>query len=67
MRAFVKAAHPDAGGDPELFLAGLRHWQHGTAAAGRAPANVVFHRRRRGVARLTGWWPRTRARRGRVH
>lgn len=26
-RAFVRASHPDRGGDPELFASELRRWQ----------------------------------------
>jgi hypothetical protein len=66
--AFVKSQHPDAGGDVEAFLAGLRHWQRGPARQSETPINVVlFHRRRRGAAVVTGWWPRRRTRRPRVH
>ena len=27
-RAFIRAQHPDVGGDPEHFIAGLRAWDH---------------------------------------
>jgi hypothetical protein len=56
-REFVKTHHPDAGGDPEVFLAGLRTWQHEPAGQGAAPANVVFYRTPRGAARLLRWLP----------
>ncbi|OXM75180.1 MULTISPECIES: hypothetical protein [Amycolatopsis] len=60
-RAFVRAHHPDVGGDPELFREGLRRFH----AARTAPANpIVFVRRRRGVAglvqRLREGWTRHR-------
>ncbi|GAC1328635.1 MAG: hypothetical protein NVSMB13_15850 [Mycobacteriales bacterium] len=55
-RAFVQANHPDHGGDPETFRAGLAAFRHRTGGSERAGSNVVFHRRRRGVAALRGWW-----------
>lgn len=33
-RAFVRTSHPDRGGDPELFAAGLRRWQEALAGGG---------------------------------
>jgi hypothetical protein len=72
--AFVRANHPDAGGDPEVFVAGLRQWQ---AARGHASAErtrpgdrfdgpISFFRTRSGVPRevdrLARWWERRRHR-----
>ncbi|WP_461011498.1 hypothetical protein [Streptomyces capparidis] len=56
-RRFVRAGHPDVGGDPEVFAAELRRWQELLAPAGPAPAappapgepQVTFYRR--------GPWP----------
>ncbi|KRV49299.1 hypothetical protein AQ490_03655 [Wenjunlia vitaminophila] len=36
-RAFVRDCHPDRGGDPELFVAGLRHWRAVLAEPARVP------------------------------
>ena len=55
-RAFVQANHPDHGGDPETFRAGLAALRQRTGGSAPAGSNVVFHRRRRGVAALRGWW-----------
>ncbi len=48
-RAFALAHHPDRGGDPEEFMAGLAALRRGRAAADDIPS---VYRRRRGVA---GW------------
>lgn len=39
-RSFVRTHHPDRGGDPELFVAGLAHYRDLAAAAAR-PAPVT--------------------------
>ncbi|WP_037366435.1 hypothetical protein [Amycolatopsis orientalis] len=58
-RRFVRTHHPDVGGDPDEFAAGLRAFQHGSpheiaAGTGSAPRgeSLVFVRRARGVSRL---------------
>lgn len=45
-RRFALRHHPDRGGDPATFQAGLDAY-HQLTRTPRAPANVVFHRRRR--------------------
>lgn len=54
-RAFVRRHHPDAGGDPDRFLAGQRAYR-ALRAGSAAPPHVVFVRRPRGLDRITGWW-----------
>jgi hypothetical protein len=49
-RRFALRHHPDRGGDPATFQAGVDAYRQ-MIQPPRAPANVVFHRRRRpGVA-----------------
>jgi hypothetical protein len=36
-RAFLRASHPDRGGDPEVFAAELRHWRALLAGEAGAP------------------------------
>jgi hypothetical protein len=61
-RAFVRAHHPDLGGDPEVFRAGLAAYRQ--QAASSAPSGVtvptVYHRRR-GPGVLVDWWLTRRA------
>jgi hypothetical protein len=62
-RAWVRAHHPDAGGDPEAFMAGLSAWRRrsgrpGTVAGARS--EVTVFRARHGVWRLARWWRRRR-------
>ncbi|MFC5745071.1 hypothetical protein [Actinomadura rugatobispora] len=59
-RAWVRAHHPDVGGDPAEFAAGLRRMRAAAARSrGRAPVEVV--RIGRGpLARLTRWRERRR-------
>ena len=67
-RAFVRAQHPDRGGDPAVFAAGVtayRRSQQPPGRAGPAVGHVVFYRRRRGLAVLVGYWLDRRARRRR--
>lgn len=52
-RRFAAAHHPDRGGDPERFRAGLDAYRRLVAAPAGA-ADVVFHRRRRGLRLPTG-------------
>lgn len=49
-RAFVSDHHPDRGGDPADFIAGLAQFDR----TGAGP-EVVFVRSPRGVARLYAW------------
>ncbi|WP_409465446.1 hypothetical protein [Amycolatopsis sp. GA6-003] len=58
-RRFVRTHHPDVGGDPDEFAAGLREFRRGPHhenAAGAEPAprgeSLVFVRRSRAVPRL---------------
>ncbi|MFC4913097.1 hypothetical protein [Actinomadura gamaensis] len=72
-RAWVRAHHPDLGGDPEAFAAGLRRRYRkgsGKGATGARPdprmdAPIVGVRRRRGpIAMILRWrYRRRRARR----
>ncbi len=60
--AWVRAHHPDAGGDPDSFAAALPAWQQrlaGRAGEDRpaAPAVTVF-RTRHGFWVLERWWRR---------
>ncbi|WP_439378480.1 hypothetical protein [Amycolatopsis lexingtonensis] len=50
-RAFVRAHHPDVGGDPAEFAAGLARFRE-PADDSRFDAPVSFVRRRRGLAAL---------------
>ena len=45
-RRFALAHHPDRGGDPARFQAGVEAYRR-LLGTRRAPANVTFHRRRR--------------------
>ncbi|WP_433334034.1 hypothetical protein [Spirillospora sp. CA-294931] len=60
-RAWVRAHHPDAGGDPEEFAAGLERMR--APRPGAAPVVVV--RRRRGPIAVYCRW-RERRRRARL-
>lgn len=63
-RAFARAHHPDLGGDPAVFVAGLDAWRGSDAR--RLPAEeVVYFRHRHGPAVVIGWWRDRRARRRR--
>ncbi len=59
-RAWVRAHHPDAGGDPGEFAAGLARWRERLAPArGPAPAGeVTVFRARGGLWRAQRWWQR---------
>jgi hypothetical protein len=54
--AFVRAHHPDVGGDPDVFRAGLDRFRAGPEGDPASPAGrggfVEIHRRRRGPAGL---------------
>jgi hypothetical protein len=45
-RRFALRHHPDRGGDPDTFQAGVDAY-HRLSGPSLAPANVTFHRRRR--------------------
>lgn len=52
-RRFALRHHPDRGGDPATFQAGVDAYRR-LSGGRRAPANVTFHRRRpTGVSSLT--------------
>ncbi|WP_043833523.1 MULTISPECIES: hypothetical protein [unclassified Amycolatopsis] len=55
-REFVRTHHPDVGGDPDEFAAGLRKFRRDGFAAGTEPVprgeSIVFVRRSRGLPRL---------------
>lgn len=61
-RAFVRTQHPDRGGDPAVFAAGVTAYRRYQQPA---VGHVVFYRRRRGLAVLAGYWLDRRARRRR--
>jgi hypothetical protein len=70
---FVRANHPDVGGDPAVFQAGLVAFQTGrtplsrscAGGPGRPAGSVEVHRRRRGPGVLLDWLGTVRRRRGR--
>jgi hypothetical protein len=54
-RSFVRANHPDAGGDPDTFVAGMRRFEitrPGDGSDDRFDAPVVFTARPRGLRGL---------------
>jgi hypothetical protein len=60
-RAWVRAHHPDRGGDQESFVAGLAAWQRRRHPAGKAAAGrteVTVFRSQHGLWRLRRWWRR---------
>jgi len=65
-RRFARLHHPDRGGNPETFQAGLEAYQRmlGTRAPSSG-AEVVFHHRPRGLEVLTAGWKARRERRHR--
>ncbi|NIH79740.1 hypothetical protein [Amycolatopsis viridis] len=64
-RAFVRAHHPDVGGDPEVFREGLRRFQAARARPAARAGRIVFVRRRRGLAGLVQRWQEASRRRRR--
>lgn len=67
-RRFVLAHHPDRGGDPDTFRAGLTRYRSAAAIAEDDPrlrAPVVFQRNRRGPAAVIDRVRRARAARHR--
>jgi hypothetical protein len=64
-RAWVRAHHPDAGGDSDAFVAGLTAWHRRRAAAGAGAVplgrpEVTVFRTRHGMWTLARWWRRRR-------
>lgn len=52
-REFIRVHHPDRGGDPDVFVAGLRLFDSGSESAGGEPLpRVVIVRRRAWRVRL---------------
>jgi len=45
-RDFIQAHHPDGGGDPEAFIAGLRAFSAESETYTGPPPEVIFIRRR---------------------
>ncbi len=64
-RAWLRANHPDMGGDPEAFAAGLESWRGRERRRRVVHGEVVAVRRRSGPIALVGRWRarRLRARR----
>ena len=58
-RAWVRAHHPDTGGNPEEFAAGLARWRagHAESAARPVPTVTVFQARHE-LWRVDMWWRR---------
>lgn len=67
-RAFVRAHHPDVGGDPAVFTAGVTAFRAGRpmTADPRYDGELVFRRTRHGPAALIDYVARRRARRRRA-
>ncbi|MFF5991875.1 hypothetical protein [Prauserella flavalba] len=77
-RAFVRRHHPDVGGDPDVFVAGVARFRESERETGgdsehpgdrgrdRSDAPVVFTTRRGGITGLLARWRWRRARRHRV-
>lgn len=61
-RAFIRAHHPDRGGDPQVFIDGLQQLTppHHTDSAGSSAEPVVVYRARRFTP--TRWLRRRRHR-----
>ena len=59
-RAWVRAHHPDAGGDSAAFAAGLTAWRRRGAdvAITAARPEVTVFRARHGMWTLARWWRR---------
>ena len=65
-RRFARAHHPDRGGDPSTFQVGLEAYERLTSPTARSQgAELVFHRRPRGLGVLTAGWRSRRRRRQR--
>jgi hypothetical protein len=65
-RAYIREHHPDRGGDPDAFIAGLRRWHGGRRTPSGEPDKsgeideIVVIRRSRGRW-LRTWWRRRRS------
>ncbi|HEX3715549.1 MAG TPA: hypothetical protein VHV09_22340 [Trebonia sp.] len=59
-RAWVRAHHPDAGGDPGEFAAGLARWRDRLRGGGAAQPEISVFRARAGLWRWQRWWRRRR-------
>ena len=58
-RAWVRIHHPDAGGDPEEFAAGLSRWRAELAVpVGCVRVEVTVFRTRGGLWLIERWWQR---------
>ena len=58
-RAWVRVHHPDAGGDPEEFAAGLSRWRAELAVpVGCGRVEVTVFRTRGGLWLIERWWQR---------
>lgn len=66
-RRFARHHHPDRGGDPRRFQAGVEAYERLLRASTPTPASagVVFHRRPRGLGVLAVSWRARRRRRRR--
>ncbi len=67
VREFVRNHHPDLGGDHETFVRGLAELRSGRPVT---TVDVVFYRRRRGIAAMVvgvGTMVNRRRRRRRLH
>jgi hypothetical protein len=54
-RRFVREHHPDRGGDPEVFAAGVRAYREGRRPLAGAEHPIGIHRSPRGLGHLTRW------------
>ncbi|RBM21631.1 hypothetical protein DI005_09910 [Prauserella sp. PE36] len=71
-RAFVRRHHPDVGGDPDVFVAGVARFRQSESETGgesessrdpgrdRSDAPVVFTTRRGGITGVLARWRRRR-------
>lgn len=50
-RAFIRDHHPDRGGDPDAFIAGLRSLGQERSRGSEPPPRITFVRRRPWLAR----------------
>jgi hypothetical protein len=68
-RAWVRSHHPDAGGDPAEFTAGLAAWRRRLSVAGvrtpavrtaraRAAQDITVFRTQGGLWLMRRWWQR---------
>jgi hypothetical protein len=59
-RAWVRAHHPDAGGDPDEFAAGIARWRQRRPGGGAPASAVSVFRARHGLWHVQRWWRRRR-------